>query len=114
MNGEHCAAPRLAEKELQRKGLEDALNVERSSGASRETNMQVQSPPCWMPGRGLPSLHLYSHFYCFSFSSRFKVVFIFMVQPAIFMVQPVIAVTTSPSYTTTINTIVQKSQNHNE
>ncbi len=32
---------RLAEKELQRKSLEDSLNAERSSGASRETNMQV-------------------------------------------------------------------------
>ncbi|XP_057199450.1 kinectin [Triplophysa rosa] len=31
----------LAEKELQRKSLEDALNAERSSGASRETNMQA-------------------------------------------------------------------------
>ncbi|XP_061898114.1 kinectin isoform X4 [Entelurus aequoreus] len=31
----------LAEKELQRKSLEDSLNVERSSGASRETNMQA-------------------------------------------------------------------------
>ncbi|XP_029349825.1 kinectin isoform X2 [Echeneis naucrates] len=31
----------LAEKELQRKGLEDSLNAERSSGASRETNMQA-------------------------------------------------------------------------
>jgi len=32
---------RLAEKELQRKSLEDSLNAERSSGASRETNMQA-------------------------------------------------------------------------
>lgn len=32
---------RLADKELQRKSLEDSLNAERSSGASRETNMQV-------------------------------------------------------------------------
>lgn len=32
---------RLSEKELQRKSLEDSLNAERSSGASRETNMQV-------------------------------------------------------------------------
>ncbi|XP_029586009.1 kinectin isoform X4 [Salmo trutta] len=31
----------LAEKELQRKSLEDSLNTERSSGASRETNMQA-------------------------------------------------------------------------
>ncbi|KAA0711440.1 Kinectin CG-1 antigen [Triplophysa tibetana] len=31
----------LAEKELQRKSLEDALNAERSSGAGRETNMQA-------------------------------------------------------------------------
>ncbi|XP_047466466.1 kinectin isoform X2 [Mugil cephalus] len=31
----------LAEKELQRKGLEDSLNAERSSGATRETNMQA-------------------------------------------------------------------------
>ncbi|KAF3701240.1 Kinectin [Channa argus] len=31
----------LAEKELQRKSLEDSLNVERSGGASRETNMQA-------------------------------------------------------------------------
>ncbi|KAM9570331.1 kinectin-like isoform 2-T3 [Salvelinus alpinus] len=31
----------LAEKELQRKSLEDSLNGERSSGASRETNMQA-------------------------------------------------------------------------
>ncbi|GAA6108812.1 kinectin isoform X2 [Tachysurus ichikawai] len=31
----------LAEKELQRKSLEDSLNAERSSGASRETNLQV-------------------------------------------------------------------------
>ncbi|XP_056101445.1 kinectin isoform X5 [Rhinichthys klamathensis goyatoka] len=31
----------LAEKELQRKSLEDSLNAERSSGASRETNMQA-------------------------------------------------------------------------
>ncbi|XP_024293113.1 kinectin isoform X2 [Oncorhynchus tshawytscha] len=31
----------LAEKELQRKSLEDSLNSERSSGASRETNMQA-------------------------------------------------------------------------
>ncbi|KAM9777414.1 kinectin [Neosynchiropus ocellatus] len=31
----------LADKELQRKGLEDSLNAERSSGASRETNMQA-------------------------------------------------------------------------
>ncbi|MBN3314545.1 KTN1 protein, partial [Atractosteus spatula] len=31
----------LAEKETQRKSLEDALNVERSGGASRETDMQV-------------------------------------------------------------------------
>ncbi|XP_078133015.1 kinectin isoform X4 [Sander vitreus] len=30
----------LADKELQRKSLEDSLNAERSSGASRETNMQ--------------------------------------------------------------------------
>ncbi|XP_067098656.1 kinectin isoform X6 [Osmerus mordax] len=30
----------LAEKEQQRKSLEDSLNAERSSGASRETNMQ--------------------------------------------------------------------------
>lgn len=35
--------PSLAEKELQRKSLEDSLNAERSSGASRETNMQVYS-----------------------------------------------------------------------
>uniref|UniRef100_W5K1N0 Kinectin 1 n=1 Tax=Astyanax mexicanus TaxID=7994 RepID=W5K1N0_ASTMX len=32
---------KLAEKELQRKSLEDSLNAERSSGASRETNMQA-------------------------------------------------------------------------
>ncbi|XP_028839189.1 kinectin isoform X2 [Denticeps clupeoides] len=31
----------LAEKEHQRKSLEDSLNAERSSGASRETNMQA-------------------------------------------------------------------------
>nr|XP_015205618.1 PREDICTED: kinectin [Lepisosteus oculatus] len=31
----------LAEKETQRKSLEDALNVERSGGASRETDMQI-------------------------------------------------------------------------
>ncbi|XP_040916331.1 kinectin isoform X2 [Toxotes jaculatrix] len=31
----------LAEKELQRKSLEDSLNAERSSGATRETNMQA-------------------------------------------------------------------------
>ncbi|XP_051502735.1 kinectin-like isoform X2 [Myxocyprinus asiaticus] len=31
----------LAEKEQQRKSLEDSLNAERSSGASRETNMQA-------------------------------------------------------------------------
>ncbi|XP_070984328.1 kinectin-like isoform X3 [Oncorhynchus clarkii lewisi] len=31
----------LAEKELQRKSLEDSLNGERSNGASRETNMQA-------------------------------------------------------------------------
>uniref|UniRef100_A0AAQ5Y1B7 Ribosome receptor lysine/proline rich domain-containing protein n=1 Tax=Amphiprion ocellaris TaxID=80972 RepID=A0AAQ5Y1B7_AMPOC len=31
----------LAEKELQRKSLEDSLNAERSSGASRETDMQA-------------------------------------------------------------------------
>uniref|UniRef100_A0A3Q3KW64 Kinectin 1 n=2 Tax=Mastacembelus armatus TaxID=205130 RepID=A0A3Q3KW64_9TELE len=31
----------LAEKELQRKSLEDSLNAERSSAASRETNMQT-------------------------------------------------------------------------
>ncbi|XP_056623116.1 kinectin isoform X2 [Triplophysa dalaica] len=31
----------LADKELQRKSLEDALNAERSSGAGRETNMQA-------------------------------------------------------------------------
>ncbi|KAM7375819.1 hypothetical protein PAMP_005586 [Pampus punctatissimus] len=31
----------LSEKEMQRKSLEDSLNAERSSGASRETNMQV-------------------------------------------------------------------------
>uniref|UniRef100_A0A8D3E4P8 Kinectin 1 n=1 Tax=Scophthalmus maximus TaxID=52904 RepID=A0A8D3E4P8_SCOMX len=31
----------LAEKELQRKSLEDSLNAERSSGAGRETNMQA-------------------------------------------------------------------------
>ncbi|XP_054894228.1 kinectin isoform X4 [Poeciliopsis prolifica] len=31
----------LSEKELQRKSLEDSLNAERSSGASRETNMQT-------------------------------------------------------------------------
>ncbi|XP_076835374.1 kinectin isoform X7 [Brachyhypopomus gauderio] len=31
----------LAEKELQRKSLEDSLNAERSTGASRETNMQA-------------------------------------------------------------------------
>ncbi|XP_026210370.1 kinectin isoform X2 [Anabas testudineus] len=31
----------LSEKELQRKSLEDSLNAERSSGASRETNMQA-------------------------------------------------------------------------
>lgn len=41
---------RLAEKELQRKSLEDSLNAERSSGASRETNMQV-----WL---GEASLHV--------------------------------------------------------
>ncbi|TRY66499.1 hypothetical protein DNTS_005385 [Danionella cerebrum] len=35
------AASSLAEKELQRKSLEDSLNAERSSGASRETNMQA-------------------------------------------------------------------------
>lgn len=34
---------RLADKELQRKSLEDSLNAERSSGASRETDMQVWS-----------------------------------------------------------------------
>lgn len=32
---------RLADKELQRKSLEDSLNAERSSGAGRETKMQV-------------------------------------------------------------------------
>ncbi|XP_017158034.1 kinectin isoform X4 [Poecilia reticulata] len=31
----------LSEKELQRKSLQDSLSVERSSGASRETNMQT-------------------------------------------------------------------------
>nr|XP_055027809.1 kinectin isoform X1 [Misgurnus anguillicaudatus] len=31
----------VAEKELQRRSLEDSLNAERSSGASRETNMQA-------------------------------------------------------------------------
>ncbi|KAM7403008.1 hypothetical protein PAMA_003774 [Pampus argenteus] len=31
----------LSEKEMQRKSLEDSLNAERSSGASRETNMQA-------------------------------------------------------------------------
>ncbi|KAK9533635.1 hypothetical protein VZT92_008741 [Zoarces viviparus] len=31
----------LADKELQRKSLEDSLNAERSSGAGRETNMQA-------------------------------------------------------------------------
>ncbi|XP_053192271.1 kinectin isoform X2 [Scomber japonicus] len=31
----------LSEKELQRKSLEDSLNAERSSGATRETNMQA-------------------------------------------------------------------------
>ncbi|XP_034713880.1 kinectin isoform X3 [Etheostoma cragini] len=31
----------LADKELQRKSLEDSLNAERSSGASRESNMQA-------------------------------------------------------------------------
>ncbi|XP_028994336.2 kinectin isoform X2 [Betta splendens] len=31
----------LADKELKRKSLEDSLNAERSSGASRETNMQA-------------------------------------------------------------------------
>lgn len=31
----------LADKEMQRKSLEDSLNAERSSGASRETNMQA-------------------------------------------------------------------------
>lgn len=36
------ALSRLAEKELQRKSLEDSLNAERSSGAGRETNMQVR------------------------------------------------------------------------
>uniref|UniRef100_A0A4W4EKU3 Ribosome receptor lysine/proline rich domain-containing protein n=1 Tax=Electrophorus electricus TaxID=8005 RepID=A0A4W4EKU3_ELEEL len=35
----------LAEKELQRKSLEDSLNAERSSGASRENNMQVGHAP---------------------------------------------------------------------
>ena len=33
---------RLAEKELQRKSLEDSLNVERSNVAGREINMQVR------------------------------------------------------------------------
>lgn len=47
-------ASRLAEKELQRKSLEDSLNTERSSGASRETNMQVPTvilskPPLLLP-----------------------------------------------------------------
>ena len=46
---------RLAEKELQRKSLEDSLSAERSSGAVRETNMQVRS-------------HL--HFTSWAFSSR--------------------------------------------
>lgn len=32
---------RLADKELQRKSLEDSLNSERSCGANRETKMQV-------------------------------------------------------------------------
>uniref|UniRef100_A0A8C5CNB9 Kinectin 1 n=1 Tax=Gadus morhua TaxID=8049 RepID=A0A8C5CNB9_GADMO len=45
----------LAEKELQRKSLEDSLSAERSSGAVRETNMQVRS-------------HL--HFTSWAFSSR--------------------------------------------
>lgn len=39
---------RLADKELQRKSLEDSLNSERSCGANRETKMQVcdhQHPP---------------------------------------------------------------------
>lgn len=42
----------LADKELQRKSLEDSLNSERSCGANRETKMQVcdVSPTqCWHP-----------------------------------------------------------------
>lgn len=42
----------LADKELQRKSLEDSLNSERSCGANRETKMQVcdVSPArCWNP-----------------------------------------------------------------
>uniref|UniRef100_A0A3Q2GQQ8 Kinectin 1 n=1 Tax=Cyprinodon variegatus TaxID=28743 RepID=A0A3Q2GQQ8_CYPVA len=45
----------LAEKELQRKSLEDALNAERSSGAGRETNMQV----CFRETRSF--VFLYQH-----------------------------------------------------
>lgn len=45
-----CVVGRLAEKELQRKSLEDSLNAERSSGASRETSLQVShvsfTPSC--------------------------------------------------------------------
>uniref|UniRef100_A0A3Q2DIB4 Kinectin 1 n=1 Tax=Cyprinodon variegatus TaxID=28743 RepID=A0A3Q2DIB4_CYPVA len=48
----------LAEKELQRKSLEDALNAERSSGAGRETNMQV----CFRETRSF--VFLYQHVSC--------------------------------------------------
>lgn len=41
---------RLADKELQRKSLEDSLNSERSCGANRETKMQVcpHHPSCFI------------------------------------------------------------------
>uniref|UniRef100_A0A3B5LNN0 Kinectin 1 n=1 Tax=Xiphophorus couchianus TaxID=32473 RepID=A0A3B5LNN0_9TELE len=45
----------LSEKELQRKSLEDSLNAERSSGANRETNMQV----CFKASGSCANMSLY-------------------------------------------------------
>lgn len=42
MLSELLSVLRLADKELQRKSLEDSLNSERSCGANRETKMQVR------------------------------------------------------------------------
>lgn len=52
----------LADKELQRKSLEDSLNSERSCGANRETKMQVCDVS---PAR---CLHPVSHFSSLVFS----------------------------------------------
>lgn len=58
---------RLADKELQRKSLEDSLNAERSSGASRETKMQVQSTARWLYLLGLYRINVVILLY-YSFS----------------------------------------------